>query len=58
MKKDGGDIELVDVDGDSVYVAMRGTCFNCSSSGTTIKDLVEKKLRDQVLSSLVVEEEA
>lgn len=57
LKKDGGDIELVDVDGDIVTVAMRGACFNCNSSGTTIKEFVEKKLREQVLDSLVVEEE-
>ena len=57
LKKDGGNIELVDVDGDFVTVSMRGACFNCSSSGTTIKEVVEKKLREHVLDSLVVEEE-
>lgn len=57
LKKDGGDIELVDVDGDFVTVSMRGACFNCPSSQTTIKELVEKKLRELVLETLVVEEE-
>lgn len=57
LKKDGGDIELVDVDGDFVIVSMRGSCFNCASSQTTIKELVESKLREFVLETLVVEEE-
>ncbi len=57
LKKDGGDVQLVDVDGDFVTVSMLGTCCNCVSSETTIKELVEKKLREFVLDTLVVEEE-
>lgn len=57
LKKDGGDIELTDVDGDFVIVALRGACKSCKKSQTTIKDYVEKKLRELVLDSLIVEEE-
>jgi NifU-like protein len=57
LKKDGGDIELVDVDGDFVTVSLRGACSSCHKSHTTIKEYVEKKLREQVLDSLIVEEE-
>jgi NifU-like protein len=56
LKKDGGDIELIDVDGDFVIVSLRGTCKSCSKSETTIKEYVEKKLRELVLASLIVEE--
>jgi len=56
LKKDGGDIELIDVDGDFVIVSLRGTCKSCSKSQTTIKEYVEKKLRELVLASLIVEE--
>ena len=52
-----GDIELIDVDGDFVIVSMRGQCTSCAKSQTTIKELVEKKLREQVLETLIVEEE-
>ena len=57
LKKDGGDIELVDVDGDIVTVSLRGACANCYSSRTTLKEYVEKKLREQVLDTLIVEED-
>ncbi|MEW6593886.1 MAG: Fe-S cluster assembly protein NifU [Thermodesulfobacteriota bacterium] len=56
LRKDGGDIELVDVDGDFVVVSLRGACGTCKKSQTTLKEYVEKKLREQVLESLIVEE--
>ena len=56
LKKDGGDIELVDVDGDFVIVSLRGSCVSCAKSQTTLKEYVEKKLREQVLDTLIVEE--
>jgi NifU-like protein len=56
LRKDGGDIELIDVDGDFVSVSLRGACKSCSKSQTTIKEYVEKKLRELVLDTLIVEE--
>lgn len=57
LKKDGGDIELIDVDGDFVTVSLRGACAGCQSSRTTLKVYVEKKLRELVSDSLIVEED-
>lgn len=57
LRKDGGDIELIDVDGDFVMVSLRGACVSCKKSQTTLKEYVEKKLREQVLDTLIVEEE-
>ncbi|MBU1140149.1 MAG: Fe-S cluster assembly protein NifU [Proteobacteria bacterium] len=56
LRKDGGDIELVDVDGDFVMVSLRGACTSCAKSQTTLKEYVEKKLRELVLETLIVEE--
>ncbi|MFO7560858.1 MAG: Fe-S cluster assembly protein NifU [Desulfobacterales bacterium] len=56
LAKDGGDIELVDVDGDKVIVKLRGTCATCSKSQLTLKNYVETKLRELVAESLEVEE--
>ncbi|MBW2192786.1 MAG: Fe-S cluster assembly protein NifU [Deltaproteobacteria bacterium] len=56
LKKDGGDIELVDFDGDRVFVRMRGMCATCNKSEITLKNYVEAKLREFVAPELVVEE--
>ncbi len=56
LQKDGGNIELVDVDGDFVTVSLRGACASCQASRTTLKEYVEKKLREQVIDTLIVEE--
>ncbi len=56
LKKDGGDIELVDVDGNNVLVKLRGTCATCSASQITLKHYVESKLRELVAPELLVEE--
>lgn len=56
LKKDGGDIELVDVDGNNVLVKLQGTCATCSASQITLKHYVESKLRELVTPELLVEE--
>jgi NifU-like protein len=56
LKKDGGDIELIDVDGNTVLVKLRGTCATCVASQVTLKHYVESKLREMVTPELVVEE--
>ncbi|OXS27823.1 MAG: Fe-S cluster assembly protein NifU [Desulfovibrio sp. MES5] len=56
LAADGGDIELVDVDGMRVVVSLRGRCAQCRSSDVTIRDLVQRLLRENVEPDLVVEE--
>jgi NifU-like protein len=56
LQKDGGDIELIDVDGNTVLVKLRGTCATCVASQVTLKHYVESKLREMVTPELVVEE--
>jgi NifU-like protein len=58
LKSDGGDIELIDVIGNRVLVATRGTCAICKASQQTLKSFVETKLRELVWPELVVEEVA
>jgi NifU-like protein len=52
---DGGDLELIDIDGGKVQIAFRKACAGCVSSGYTAK-FVEQKLRDLVASDISVEE--
>jgi NifU-like protein len=56
LKQDGGDIELVDVDGNQVLVKLRGTCAKCAASQVTLKHYVENKLQEFVTPELIVEE--
>jgi len=56
LQADGGDIDLVDVDGRRVQVAFRGHCAWCRVRDFTLKGAVEAKLRELVDSRLVVED--
>lgn len=56
LKKDSGDIDLIDVEGNRVFVKLRGACATCSISQVTLKHYVEAKLRELVTPELVVEE--
>ena len=56
LKTDGGDIELIDVEGSTVTVSLRGTCASCTASQFTLKDFVEQKLKEFVTSELMVVE--
>jgi NifU-like protein len=52
---DGGDLELIDIDGPNVQVAFRKACAGCASSGHTAK-FVEQKLRELVSGDINVQE--
>ncbi len=56
LKQDGGDIELVDVVGNKVVVALRGACASCRASTLTLKNVVEASLKEQVDSEIFVVE--
>jgi NifU-like protein len=56
LKKDGGDIDLIDIDGNKVYVGFRGLCSFCPSSEFTLKNYVEKTLKEFVTNEIEVEE--
>ncbi len=56
LMQDGGDIQLVDVDGSRVLVKLKGRCAACAMSQITLKDYVESKLQELVAKDLVVEE--
>lgn len=42
LKRDHGDVELVEVDGKTVYVNMIGACANCQMSTSTIGGIQQK----------------
>jgi len=42
LQRDGGDIDLVDVDGDTVMVNLRGSCVGCQMSAVTLSGVQER----------------
>lgn len=49
LQKDGGDVELVDVEeGGVVKVRLQGACKGCPMSQMTLKNGIEKFLKQQV----------
>ncbi|MBN1425730.1 Fe-S cluster assembly protein NifU [Candidatus Fermentibacteria bacterium] len=57
LRRDGGDVELIDVVGDTVIVSLRGSCANCLISQFTLKGVVQSKLQEFVSPDIVVVEE-
>ncbi len=46
MAADGGAIELLQIKKGKVYVQLKGACVGCAASGSTLKYIVEKNLRE------------
>lgn len=57
LQADGGDIELIDVMGPRVVVALRGMCAKCHVAEFTLTDVVQARLREFVSDDIVVEEQ-
>ena len=57
LQKDFGDIELINVEGNSVYVKLKGHCSQCANAKLTLKTFVEAKLKELVDDDIVVFEE-
>ena len=56
LKHDGGDIEILDIIGNRVIVALRGACSTCKASDITLKDFVQHRLQELVSPDITVEE--
>lgn len=54
LQKDGGDIELIDIEENKVYVKLQGRCSSCKNSVLTLKSFVETTLKDKVSSNIEV----
>ena len=54
LQADGGDMELIDIDGNKVIIALRGMCTGCVMAGVTISG-VQQKLRELVGDEIVIE---
>jgi len=56
LQKDGGDIELVDIDGNTVSVKLIGVCSGCKNASSTLKNFVEAVLKEKVDNAIEVKQ--
>ena len=54
LAKDGGDVELFDIEGNLIKVVLKGACSSCSSSTFTLKTAIEARLRERISKDLTV----
>lgn len=55
LQNDGGDIEFVKMDGNKVFVKLKGACAGCMMAQMTLKNGVERMLKYNVDENLEVE---
>ncbi|NWF52872.1 MAG: Fe-S cluster assembly protein NifU [Nitrospirae bacterium] len=54
LQADGGDVELIDIEGNKVLIGLRGMCVGCLMGNVTLKG-IEKKLKELVSEDITVE---
>ncbi|MBN2037399.1 MAG: Fe-S cluster assembly protein NifU [Chitinispirillaceae bacterium] len=54
LAQDGGGCELIDIEGNTVYVRLAGHCAGCGFSNTTLVSVIEKKIKGNVSDELTV----
>ncbi|MEK7309979.1 MAG: NifU family protein [Planctomycetota bacterium] len=55
LQMDGGDVELVDVKDGIVQVRLTGACGGCPMSQMTLKEGIERRLKQEVPEVIAVE---
>ncbi|MFH2001444.1 MAG: iron-sulfur cluster assembly scaffold protein [Planctomycetota bacterium] len=48
LKNDGGDLEIVDIKENRIYCKLKGACSGCAGASQTLKNSVERTLREHV----------
>lgn len=48
LMNDGGNIELVKIENDIVYIELQGACKGCPMRQVTLKDGIEKTILEKV----------
>ena len=55
LQDDGGDLELIAIEGKTVKVTLKGACGCCPHAMMTLKEGVEQVLRSEIDPEIVVE---
>ena len=56
LMKDGGNVELVSIDGGVVKVRLQGACAGCPMSQMTLRNGIEKVLKEKIPEVTAVEQ--
>lgn len=56
LNLDGGSVELVDLQGNTVKVRLTGMCSGCAGAQGTLKNFIEKVLQEKIAKDLTVEQ--
>ncbi|MDJ0715513.1 MAG: NifU family protein [Prochloraceae cyanobacterium] len=56
LMADGGNVELVDIDGPIVKLRLQGACGSCPSSAMTLRMGIERRLREFIPEIAEVEQ--
>jgi Fe-S cluster biogenesis protein NfuA len=48
VQRDGGDIQLIAVEGNDARIQLVGHCVGCPSSMVTLKLFIEERLREEI----------
>ena len=56
LMSDGGNVELVEIDGPIVKLRLQGACGSCPSSAMTLKMGIERRLREFIPEIVEVEQ--
>ncbi|MEM1291259.1 MAG: NifU family protein [Cyanobacteria bacterium P01_H01_bin.162] len=58
LMADGGNVELVEIDGPTVRLRLQGACGSCPSSAMTLRMGIERRLREFIPEIAEVEQVA
>ena len=56
LMSDGGNVELVEIDGAVVKLKLQGACGSCPSSAMTLRMGIERRLREAIPEIAEVEQ--
>ena len=56
LMADGGNVELIDIEGPIVKLRLQGACGSCPSSTMTLKMGIERRLREKIPEIAEVEQ--
>lgn len=55
LQADGGDMEIISIEGKNVQVTLKGACGSCPHAAITLKQGIERILREEIDPEIVVD---